>query len=67
MLYPERKVINWSDVKPDGTYEVFLECLHSVMCHIDVDKYPEAVPRVCECRECNPIGPYAEKFNYVLC
>lgn len=60
-LYHKRKVINWSDLHSDGRYEVFLECLHTVMCHMDVDKYPEGIPRECECVECGPIDDLERK------
>lgn len=60
-MYPTRKVINWNAPNLYGSYEVFLDCMHSVICHTDVDEYPIGIPSECECRECDPIDDLERK------
>lgn len=48
----KRKVINWNEPDQTGRFEVFLECLHSVICHVQVDQFPEEVPDTVNCSEC---------------
>lgn len=57
----KRKVINWNPPDTSGMYEVFLECMHSVICHTQVDPYPECVPSEVQCSECPPMDDLERK------
>lgn len=44
-----RKVINWKEPGVDKRYEIFLECMHTMICHTDIDPFP---PHVVDCQAC---------------
>lgn len=33
----------------DKRYEIFLECMHTMICHTDIDPFP---PHVVDCQAC---------------